>query len=68
MSKSRPSVTKRRNERARMERRQHKDIKRAQRKADKDERPEEPEGDPDLAGIVAGPNNQPRYDDDGYDI
>ncbi|MBT3220633.1 MAG: hypothetical protein HN348_16225 [Proteobacteria bacterium] len=68
MSKSRPSVTKRRNERARMERRQHKEQKRAQRKVEKEEQEEVLEGDPDLVGITAGPQEQPRYDDDGYDL
>ena len=68
MSKSRPSVTKRRNERARMEKRQFKELKKAQRKAEKEDRVEEVEGDPDLEGIVPGPQNRPRYDENGYDL
>jgi len=64
MAQSRPSVQKRINEAKKAERKQHKAEKRAARAlAQAARRAAGPvEGDPDLAGIVAGP--QPRPDDD----
>lgn len=49
-------ITKRQKEQARMQHRQEKEAKKAERKRLKAERPARVEGeDPDLAGIVAGP-------------
>jgi hypothetical protein len=57
------SITKRERERARQQRQKDKAEKRVQRKAEKQERPaREPGVDPDIAGIVPGP--QPRPLDD----
>ena len=81
MGRSRgPTITKRLKERAREEKRKHKAEKRAQRKTDEDETAEGAEGtegaegaaaadsdaDPDLAGIVPGPQPLPAefYDDE----
>ena len=64
LAKSRPSVQKRNNEAKKMAKAQEKALKRAAREAARAERGEEeaPEGiDPDLAGIVAGP--QPIIED-----
>ena len=58
----RPTITKRQKERARDERRRHKQEKRVQRKTEKDAKDEVVTGeDPDLAGIVPGP--QPPLED-----
>ena len=59
----RPTLTKRQLEAKRRQRKEQKDVRRAQRKAERRERPQGQEGqssgaDPDLEGIVAGP--QPR--------
>lgn len=49
-------ITKRQKEQARQQHRQEKEAKKAERKRLKAERPPRVEGeDPDLAGIVAGP-------------
>jgi hypothetical protein len=57
------SITKRERERNRQQRQKDKAEKRVQRKAEKQERPaHEPGVDPDIAGIVPGP--QPRPLDD----
>ena len=51
-----PRSNKRQREMARQERRREKDEQRLQRRKEKAERPPPPEGeDPDIAGIVAGP-------------
>lgn len=64
-SSGRPTITKRQRERAREERRRAKAEKRAQRKAEKEARPEVPNGeDPDLAGIVPGPQPIPWEQED----
>ena len=61
--KSRTSVTKRQKEQARQQRRVVKAARREQRATDKGEKPEGIEGeDPDLAGIVAGPQPHPFAD------
>jgi hypothetical protein len=63
MSKARPSVLKRRKEEARRERQRLKAIRRAERAAENRERPDlAPGEDPDIAGIVPGP--QPPRDND----
>jgi hypothetical protein len=52
----RPSINKRNREQARRERAQEKNERRAQRALEKKNRQDLPEGeDPDLAGIVPGP-------------
>jgi hypothetical protein len=57
------SITKRERERARQQRRREKAERRAQRNAERKERPpRETSVDPDIAGIVPGP--QPRQQDD----
>ena len=59
--KARPSMEKRRKEMQRQERKQRKAERREQRKAERGDRPEnETDEDPDLAGIVAGPQPLPR--------
>jgi hypothetical protein len=63
MNRGRPTISKRQKEKTREEWRKKKDEKRAQRKAEKDARPPLlPGEDPDIAGIIPGP--QPRRDDD----
>ncbi len=59
----RPTITKRQRERAREEKRKQKAERRAQRKVDRTERfPAVGGEDPDLAGIVPGPQ-PPREDE-----
>lgn len=62
--KSRTSVTKRQKEQARQQRRVVKAARREQRATEKGEKPEgESDGeDPDIAGIVAGPQPHPFAD------
>ena len=57
----RPTITKRLRERSRQERRKQKEEKRAVRNAEKEERPasEVGEEDPDIAGIIPGPQPLP---------
>jgi hypothetical protein len=55
------SIVRRQKERARQERKKAKIEKKAQRSAERRERPAATEGDPDIAGIVAGPQ-PPRED------
>ena len=60
---SNPSVNKRQKERDRQEKQKDKQAKRQERAAEKAARPAGEEGeDPDIAGIVPGP--QPRPDDE----
>ena len=62
--KSRTSVTKRQKEQARQQRRNVKAARREQRAAEKGARPEGIEGeDPDIAGIVPGPQPHPFLDE-----
>lgn len=57
-----PAFKKREKERQRQERQREKDAKRKERKAEKADRPAGAEGeDPDIAGIVPGP--QPIQED-----
>ena len=61
--KSRTSVTKRQKEQARQQRRLQKEQRREQRAAEKGARPEGIGGeDPDIAGIVPGPQPHPFLD------
>lgn len=63
MQKSRPTQNKRARERARQEKRQEKEARRAD-KARQPSRPATENGeDPDIAGIVPGPQRSP-WDDD----
>lgn len=60
---SNPSINKRQKERQRQEKAREKEQKRQQRKGDKVERAPGEEGiDPDIAGIIPGP--QPLADED----
>jgi hypothetical protein len=63
--KSRTSVTKRQKEQARQQRRQVKEQRREQRSLEKGTKPEgAADGeDPDIAGIVAGPQPHPFADE-----
>jgi hypothetical protein len=55
-----PRSNKRQKELARLERRKEKDERRQRRRQEKADRPPTPEGeDPDLAGIVPGPQPTP---------
>jgi hypothetical protein len=55
-----PSVNKRQKEQLRKEKQRDKDVKRQQRKDDRDKRAPGEEGiDPDIAGIVPGPQAPP---------
>lgn len=63
MGSPRPSQSKREKERARQGRNQEKNERRAQRRVDRAQKPVTADGeDPDIAGIVPGP--QPRPDDE----
>ncbi len=59
--KARPSLEKRKKERARQDRKKDKAEKREQRKAEKQQRSDDgtPEEDPDIAGIIPGPQPLP---------
>jgi len=63
MAKTRPSVQKRRMEAAKMEKKQAKAARKAAREANKGNRDAADGIDPDLAGIVGGP--QPRLYEGG---
>lgn len=65
-SKSRPTQLKRQRERAQAERRTQKDLKRQEAKARRDAAGPRASGDedPDLAGIVPGPQPHPFLDDE----
>jgi len=64
MAKTRPTVQKRKKELAKLEKRQAKAAKRAQRNAAKGDRPDMDDGiDPDLVGIVPGPQPSPYADE-----
>ena len=65
MAKSRPSVQKRRNEAIKLEKKQAKAARKAQREADRNARGEAVDGeDPDLAGIIPGPQPLPEDDEE----
>jgi hypothetical protein len=60
----RPTVSKRQRELARQRKKLDKAAERAQRKRDKANRPEQPDGvDHDIAGIVPGPQPSPWADE-----
>jgi hypothetical protein len=59
--RGRPSAEKRRKERARQDRKREKAQRREERRARQAERPDNTEDDPDIAGIVPGP--QPPVED-----
>ena len=61
--KSRTSVTKRQKEQARQQRQRDKEVRRVERKREKAERPSAEPGaeDPDIAGIVPGPQAPLEY-------
>jgi hypothetical protein len=62
--RSKPSITKRNREQARRERAEEKVRRRDQRAEGRKERADLPEGeDPDLVGIVPGPQPNPYLDD-----
>ena len=64
-SRTRPTLEKRARERAKQEKRKQKEERRAQAKADKAAHPRGPgEEDPDIAGIVPGPQPSPWGDDE----
>jgi hypothetical protein len=67
LARARPSILKRQKERARQERKQKKQERREERKQTKEEeleqRPSEPGYDPDIAGIVPGPQVLPTDDE-----
>ena len=68
MQKSRPTQNKRARERARQERAQQKAARRLEAKARKAATPGARDGeDPDIAGIVPGPQPRPWEDDDLLD-
>lgn len=59
---SNPSVNKRQKERQRQERQREKSVKREDRKREKENRPGSAGGeDPDIAGIVPGPQAPPEW-------
>lgn len=62
---SNPSVNKRQKERQRQERQREKSAKREERKRDKIDRPGLPGEDPDIAGIVPGPQAPPDWMGEG---
>ena len=65
MQKSRPTQNKRARERARQERQQHKQARRQEAKSRKTtEQPAAPGEDPDIAGIVPGPQPNPWGDEE----
>ncbi len=65
--RTRPSITKRNREQARRDRQAEKAAKRSDRAAQRRDRTAAPGEDPDLAGIVAGPqpHEDPELADDG---
>jgi len=64
-NRTRPTLEKRAKERARQEKRKQKDERRASAKAFKANNPRvEGEEDPDIAGIVPGPQPSPWGDDE----
>ena len=68
MHKSRPTQNKRARERARQERQQQKAARRVENKQRKAATPDAPSGeDPDIAGIVPGPQANPWGDEPDAD-
>ena len=61
-NRGRPTQTKRQRERARLERSKMKDARRAEARARRDAAPPRPtDHDPDIAGIVPGPQELPDW-------
>jgi hypothetical protein len=61
-NRGRPTQTKRQRERARLERSKMKDMRRAEIRSRRDSAPPRPtDHDPDIAGMVAGPQEQPDW-------
>ena len=68
MHKSRPTQNKRARERARQEKQQQKAARRLEAKAHRANTPDSPAGvDPDIAGIVPGPQPNPWGDETEID-
>lgn len=64
-NRTRPTLEKRAKERARQEKRKQKEERRASAKANRTSAPRRPDGeDPDIAGIVPGPQPSPWGDED----
>ena len=64
-NRTRPTLEKRAKERARQEKRKHKDERRAAAKADRASSPRrEGDEDPDIAGITPGPQPSPWGEDE----
>jgi hypothetical protein len=64
-NRTRPTLEKRAKERARQEKRKHKDERRAAAKADRATSPRrEGDEDPDIAGITPGPQPSPWGEDE----
>jgi hypothetical protein len=63
--RGRPSIEKRMREQQRQQRQREKEQRRAERKRERESRPagDSTGGDPDLEGIVPGPQPQPWMDD-----
>ncbi len=68
IAKTRPSVQKRQNEAAKLEKAQIKAARKARRKAEAAEATSDPgvHGDPDLLGIVAGPQPVPDEEEEDF--
>ncbi len=67
-NRSRPTQAKRAREKALQEKRQQKAARRQDAKERRDSTPGRPDGiDPDIAGIVPGPQPHPFLDDDELD-
>ena len=61
-NRGRPTQTKRQRERARMERQKMKEVRRSEVRARKSDEPARPtDHDPDLDGMVAGPQEMPDW-------
>ena len=67
MQKSRPTQNKRARERARQEKQQQKAARRLQSKSQRPAAPNSDGEDPDIAGIVPGPQPSPWGDDEDTD-
>lgn len=67
-NRTRPTLEKRAKERARQEKRKQKEERRASAKASRASAPRRADGeDPDIAGIVPGPQPSPWGDEDGQE-
>jgi len=59
-AQGRPSINKRQKEQARRDQQKQKEVQRAERRAQRSTEPRDPSGeDPDIAGIVPGPQPPP---------